>query len=46
MNVRERIAELRAKMRERYGDAIPLDEPVISPVAMFQSSLLVTVIEQ
>ncbi len=37
---------VRAKMRERYGNDIPLDEPVISPVAMFASSLLVTVIEQ
>jgi hypothetical protein len=30
-------------MRERYGDAVPMDEPVISPVAMFDSPLLVTV---
>ena len=37
---------VRAKMHERYGNNIPLDEPVISPVAMFQSSLLVTVAEQ
>ena len=37
---------VRAKMRERYGNDIPFDEPVISPVAMFESSLLVTVIEQ
>jgi hypothetical protein len=37
---------VRAKMRERYGDNVPLDEPVISPVAMFQSRLLVTVAEQ
>lgn len=37
---------VRAKMRERYGSNIPMDEPVISPVAMFQSSLLVTVAEQ
>jgi hypothetical protein len=37
---------VRAKMRERYGNNIPMDEPVISPVAMFQSSLLVTVAEQ
>ena len=37
---------VRAKMRERYGDAIPLDEPVISPVAMFRSPLLVTVAER
>ena len=37
---------IRAKMRERYGNDIPMDEPVISPVAMFQSSLLLTVAEQ
>jgi hypothetical protein len=34
---------VRAKMRERYGDSVPMDEPVISPVAMFESPLLVTV---
>jgi len=37
---------VRAKMRERYGDSAPLNEPVISPVAMFRSNLLVTVAEQ
>ncbi len=37
---------VRSKMRERYGNAIPLDEPVISPVAMFQSALLEAVIER
>ena len=31
------------KLRERYGDAPPLDEPVISPAAMFSSPLLVEV---
>ncbi|SEJ13667.1 Permuted papain-like amidase enzyme, YaeF/YiiX, C92 family [Variovorax sp. OK212] len=34
---------VRAKMRERYGDKVPMDEPVISPVAMFDSPLLRTV---
>jgi len=34
---------VKAKMRERYGSEIPLSEPVISPVAMFESPLLVTV---
>ena len=34
---------VRAKMRERYGDRVPMDEPVISPVAMFESPLLRTV---
>jgi hypothetical protein len=37
---------VRAKMRERYGDNVPLAEPVISPVSMFRSTLLVTVAEQ
>jgi hypothetical protein len=37
---------VRAKMRERYGSEIPLNAPVISPVAMFRSGLLVTVAER
>lgn len=37
---------VRAKLRERYGDAVPLDEPVISPVAMFNSPLLMTVLSR
>lgn len=37
---------VRAKLRERYGDRIPLEETVISPVAMFRSPLLVTVVER
>ena len=37
---------VRKKMRERYGDNIPLNEPVISPVAMFKSPLLTTVLEK
>ena len=32
-----------SRLRERFGDKVPLDEPVISPVAMFRSPLLVTV---
>ncbi|HAD12945.1 MAG TPA: hypothetical protein DCF33_10980 [Saprospirales bacterium] len=31
------------KMQERYGDQIPWNEPVISPVAIFDSDLLVTI---
>jgi hypothetical protein len=31
---------VKAKMRERYGARIPLDEPVIAPAAMFDSPLL------
>jgi hypothetical protein len=39
-------AAVQAKMRERYGDGVPLDAPVISPVAMERSPLLVTVAEK
>jgi hypothetical protein len=34
---------VRVKLKERYGDAPPLDEPVISPAAMFSSPMLVAV---
>lgn len=37
---------VRAKMNERYGSHVPLDEPVISPAAMFESPLLQTVLVQ
>jgi len=33
------------KMKERYGDKIPLDEKVISPATMFDSDKLVTITE-
>lgn len=33
------------KMKERYGDNIPLDEKVISPATMFDSDKLVTITE-
>jgi hypothetical protein len=36
-------AAVRAKMRERYGTKVPLEEPVISPGAQFDSPLLETV---
>ncbi|MBB1517953.1 YiiX family permuted papain-like enzyme [Aquipseudomonas guryensis] len=39
-------AAVRSKMRERYGDQVPLDEQVISPAAMFDSPLLVQVYAQ
>ncbi|KRB08102.1 YiiX family permuted papain-like enzyme [Lysobacter sp. Root690] len=35
---------VKAKLRERYGARVPLAEPVISPVAMFDSPLLTTVV--
>ena len=31
---------VKTKMRERYGSRVPLDEPVISPGAQFDSPLL------
>ncbi|MFZ5531577.1 MAG: YiiX family permuted papain-like enzyme [Pseudomonadota bacterium] len=34
---------VRAKLKERYGRKVPLDEPVIAPVAIFDSPLLVEV---
>jgi uncharacterized protein YycO len=36
-------AAVRAKLRERYGESVPLEEPVISPAALFDSVLLRTV---
>lgn len=37
---------VKAKLRERYGDQIPIDEPVISPATVFESDQLVTVAER
>jgi uncharacterized protein YycO len=34
---------VKKKMKERYGDKIPLDETVISPGAIYDSELLITV---
>lgn len=34
---------VKKKMKERYGDKVPLEEPVISPAAVFESEWLVTV---
>lgn len=34
---------VKRKMKERYGSKLPLNEPVISPAAIFNSELLVTV---
>ena len=33
---------VKAKLKERYGNNVPLNEPVIAPVAIFESPLLVT----
>ena len=35
---------VKRKLRERYGANVPLEEPVISPVAIFESPLLETVL--
>jgi hypothetical protein len=37
-------AAVQAKLKERYGDNIPMDEVVISPGAMFESDVLKTVL--
>ena len=34
---------VKAKLKERYGSNVPLDEPVIAPVTIFESPLLETV---
>lgn len=35
---------VREKLRERYGERVPLDEPAISPQAVFDSPALLTVL--
>lgn len=35
--------EVQLKMKERYGNRVPLDHPVISPAAMFDDPQLQTV---
>jgi hypothetical protein len=37
---------VQAKMKERYGDNIPMDEKVISPAAVFNSDKLITIEEK
>lgn len=36
-------AEVKSKLKERYGNQIPLEETVISPASLFNSELLTTV---
>jgi len=36
-------ALVRAKMQQRYGDKVPLDEPVISPARVFASPRLIEI---
>ena len=38
--------EVKAMLKQCYGDKVPLDEPVISPVSVFNSSLLEEVISR
>ena len=38
--------EVQQKMKERYGNTLPENEMVISPAAMFDSEVLVTVVEE
>jgi hypothetical protein len=37
---------VRTKLKERHGAHVPLDEPVISPAAMFQSPRLSTIADR
>jgi hypothetical protein len=37
---------VQTKLKERYGDQLPLNEPVISPVSIFNSPELVTVLSR
>jgi len=37
---------VKSKLKERYGNNVPLDEIVISPAAIFQSEKLMTVVEK
>lgn len=37
---------VKAKLRERYGARVPLEETVVSPAAMFDSPLLATVVSR
>ncbi len=41
-----RGAAVQAKLKERYGNKVPLDEPVIAPAAIFASRRLTTVAEK
>ena len=36
---------VKAKMKERYGAKIPLDEPVVAPSQLFDSTLLETIVD-
>ncbi len=36
---------VQAKVKERYGDQVPLDEVVVSPVAIFNATDLITAYE-
>ena len=38
--------EVKAQLKETYGEKIPLEEPVVSPVSILRDTKLVTVFEQ
>jgi len=38
--------QVKTKMKQRYGDKIPLDEKVITPASIFASDMLKTVDEK
>ena len=37
---------VKQKLKERYGNDIPMDEQVISPASIFESDLLMIVVER
>jgi hypothetical protein len=37
---------VKVKLKERYGNRVPINEPVIAPVAILESPLLITVAER
>ena len=39
-------AEVQKKVKERYGDNIPLEELIITPDRMFKSDKLETIVEK
>lgn len=41
-----RTPAVQAKLRERYGNRLPLSEPVISPASIFNSPELITVVSR
>ena len=44
--IEKKAPVVKAKLIERYGNSIPLDEPVVSPAGIFDSPALITVLER